>query len=227
MGHIVKTPAGTFRANWRDATGRQKAKTFDTRKEAAAYLAETEASLARGTYVDPRAGRIHFRDFAAKWAEVIFTGDPGLEVAVSHYKDQKERIAALGRDPSKVKMLPMLYTVIAMVNAVVISASDRREEFATARVAGLTRAQVVRVALWEALAVVAIGLLLGGLAAAGTVAGMAVAIGHMIGLRVVSVQWPLLGALALGAAVIVGISSVLTTLAATRTPAIRLVAARE
>lgn len=67
MGHIVKTPAGTFRANWRDATGRQKAKTFDTRKEAAAYLAETEASLARGTYVDPRAGRIHFRDFAAKW----------------------------------------------------------------------------------------------------------------------------------------------------------------
>lgn len=144
---------------------------------------------------------------------------------IRQYSDDQQRmninimVALLG--------MAMLYTVIAMVNAVVISASDRREEFATARVAGLTRAQVVRVALWEALAVVAIGLLLGGLAAAGTVAGMAVAIGHMIGLRVVSVQWPLLGALALGAAVIVGISSVLTTLAATRTPAIRLVAARE
>ena len=42
MGHLVKTQAGTFRANWRDATGRQKAKTFRTRKEASAFLAETE-----------------------------------------------------------------------------------------------------------------------------------------------------------------------------------------
>lgn len=33
MRHIVKTPAGTFRANWRDATDRQKAKTFRTRKQ--------------------------------------------------------------------------------------------------------------------------------------------------------------------------------------------------
>ena len=39
------------------------------------------------------------RDFAARWAELIFTGDPGIEVARAHYKDQKERIAELGRDP--------------------------------------------------------------------------------------------------------------------------------
>ena len=41
------------------------------------------------------------RDFAARWAELIFTGDPGIEVARSHYKDQKERIGELGRDPRR------------------------------------------------------------------------------------------------------------------------------
>jgi FMN-dependent oxidoreductase (nitrilotriacetate monooxygenase family) len=53
------------------------------------------------------------RDFAAKWAELIFTGDPGLEVAKAHYADQKEKIGAGGRDPQTVKMLPMAYTVVA------------------------------------------------------------------------------------------------------------------
>jgi FMN-dependent oxidoreductase (nitrilotriacetate monooxygenase family) len=52
------------------------------------------------------------RDFAAKWAEVIFTGDPGIDIARLHYKDQKERLAEVGRDPASVKMLPMAYTVV-------------------------------------------------------------------------------------------------------------------
>ena len=39
------------------------------------------------------------REFAAKWAELIFTGDPGIDVARAHYKDQKEKIAEHGRDP--------------------------------------------------------------------------------------------------------------------------------
>ena len=52
------------------------------------------------------------RDFAARWAELIFTGDPDLDVAQSHYKDQKERIGQCGRDPDGVRMLPMAYTVV-------------------------------------------------------------------------------------------------------------------
>jgi len=31
---------------------------------------------------------------------LIFTGDPGIEVARSHYTDQKDRIADAGRDPA-------------------------------------------------------------------------------------------------------------------------------
>jgi FMN-dependent oxidoreductase (nitrilotriacetate monooxygenase family) len=52
------------------------------------------------------------RDFAARWAELIFTGDPNIEIARAHYKDQKERIAARGRNAESVKMLPMTYTVV-------------------------------------------------------------------------------------------------------------------
>ena len=52
------------------------------------------------------------RDFAARWAELIFTGDPGIDVARKHYEDQKRRIGEGGRDPGSVKMLPMAYTVV-------------------------------------------------------------------------------------------------------------------
>ena len=67
MGHTVPTPAGGYRANWRDAAGRQRSKTFKTKREANAYLAEVETTLNRGTYVDPHAGRLRFGAYAARW----------------------------------------------------------------------------------------------------------------------------------------------------------------
>jgi Arm DNA-binding domain len=67
MGHIVPTPAGGYRANWRDAAGRQRAKTFATKREAKAYLAEVESAVSRGLYVDPHAGRLRFGAYAARW----------------------------------------------------------------------------------------------------------------------------------------------------------------
>ncbi len=51
------------------------------------------------------------REFAAAWADMVFTGDPGLEVARQHYREQKEQIAAAGRNPDDVKILPMAYVV--------------------------------------------------------------------------------------------------------------------
>jgi FMN-dependent oxidoreductase (nitrilotriacetate monooxygenase family) len=66
------------------------------------------------------------RDFAARWAELIFTGDPGLEVARKHYADQKERIGEVGRDPESVKMLPMAYTVVGESEA---HAQEREQMF--------------------------------------------------------------------------------------------------
>ncbi|MDM4722115.1 tyrosine-type recombinase/integrase [Micromonospora sp. WMMA1363] len=67
VGFVIKTPAGTYRANWRDSADRQKAKTFRTKKEANAYLAEVEGALNKGTYVDPHAGRMRFGEFVTRW----------------------------------------------------------------------------------------------------------------------------------------------------------------
>lgn len=52
------------------------------------------------------------RDFASRWAELIFTGDPGLDVARAHYADQKSRIEDAGRDPRSVRICPMAYAVV-------------------------------------------------------------------------------------------------------------------
>jgi FMN-dependent oxidoreductase (nitrilotriacetate monooxygenase family) len=66
------------------------------------------------------------QDFAARWAELIFTGDPNIDIARSHYKKQKDAIAAAGRDPDTVKMLPMAYTVVGESQA---HAEEREQLF--------------------------------------------------------------------------------------------------
>jgi FMN-dependent oxidoreductase (nitrilotriacetate monooxygenase family) len=58
------------------------------------------------------------RDFAAAWADMIFTADPGLEVARQHYQEQKAQIAAAGRDPGDVRVLPMAYVVVGESQAI-------------------------------------------------------------------------------------------------------------
>jgi FMN-dependent oxidoreductase (nitrilotriacetate monooxygenase family) len=58
------------------------------------------------------------REFAARWADMIFTGDPGLQVAQRHYRDQKEQLAAAGRDPDEAKVLPMAYAVVGETQAI-------------------------------------------------------------------------------------------------------------
>lgn len=65
---IIKTPSGRFRAKLK--SGRQfiESKTFDTKREANAWLARERAALAGG--IDPRAGRQRVRDLLPIWLEV-------------------------------------------------------------------------------------------------------------------------------------------------------------
>ncbi|HZM84616.1 MAG TPA: FtsX-like permease family protein [Candidatus Limnocylindrales bacterium] len=114
--------------------------------------------------------------------------------------------------------LASLYTVIAIVNAVVISAADRIEEFRTHRVTGLTRGQVVGVALWEALTIAAAGLIIGGIAALSTLLGNTLSIAGMLGFPVFVMPVPVVAGVAAAVTAVVGVTSVLTTLSATRVP---------
>jgi hypothetical protein len=55
VGFVDKTPEGRYRAYFRDPSGKQRSKTFRTKRDATAFLAEVESSKSRGTYVSPNA----------------------------------------------------------------------------------------------------------------------------------------------------------------------------
>jgi integrase len=67
MGFVDKTPEGRYRAYFRDPAGKQRSKTFRSKRDASAFLAEIETTKTRGTYVSPHAGRIAFGDHARRW----------------------------------------------------------------------------------------------------------------------------------------------------------------
>ena len=52
------------------------------------------------------------REFAAKWAELIFVIFPNLEANKRFYDDIKEKILSYGRDPAKVLVAPAIYVVV-------------------------------------------------------------------------------------------------------------------
>jgi len=52
------------------------------------------------------------RDFAARWADVIFSSNESLESAVAFYTDIKRRAAAFGRDPDQIKILAAATVVV-------------------------------------------------------------------------------------------------------------------
>ncbi|MEU4657408.1 LLM class flavin-dependent oxidoreductase [Streptomyces sp. NPDC023723] len=58
------------------------------------------------------------RQFAAKWADLIFTSDPSRQIAQDHYRQQKELVQETGRDPESVRLLPMAYTIAGETEAI-------------------------------------------------------------------------------------------------------------
>ncbi|RZS37023.1 putative ABC transport system permease protein [Herbihabitans rhizosphaerae] len=120
-----------------------------------------------------------------------------------------------------------LYALIAVINAVVIGAAARRREFAAARVSGLRRSQVVRMALVESWGVTAIGLVLGALAAVTTLIGIGASTARITGSGGVTIPWLMVGLVVLGAFVVVGCTSIWTALSATRARPVTLIGARE
>ena len=57
------------------------------------------------------------RDFAARYAEAVFTAWQTIEEAQAFYADLKRRVAAAGRDPEHVKVLPGIVPVLGSTEA--------------------------------------------------------------------------------------------------------------
>ncbi|MCP5026258.1 MAG: FtsX-like permease family protein [Actinomycetia bacterium] len=166
---------------------------------------------------------------AARIAE-ISPADPNFDVATvdDWIAESGEAEARTSRNIIvAIVGLAALYSAIAVVNAVVIAAADRRGEFAIARLSGLSRAQVVRAALWESLTVTAAGVLLAGAVAAGSVAGATAAVSDIVGTPVSATPWPLFAAATVTATMLVIVTTLVTTLSATRMPPVAVAGARQ
>ena len=52
------------------------------------------------------------RDFAARWAELVFVIAPNLEYGATIYQGIKDAVALAGRDPAQVQVAPAVYCIV-------------------------------------------------------------------------------------------------------------------
>jgi len=65
MGFTERLSNGKYRARWYDPTGKQRSLTFDLERDAKKHVRNAQADVDRGVYVDDKAGKITF----GEWAE--------------------------------------------------------------------------------------------------------------------------------------------------------------
>src|SRR5437660_3988713 len=66
MAHISKRN-GKWQATYRGPDGKERTATRDRRIDAQRWLDTNQADIARGTWVDPRAGRVTLGEYAEAW----------------------------------------------------------------------------------------------------------------------------------------------------------------
>jgi putative ABC transport system permease protein len=123
--------------------------------------------------------------------------------------------------------LSALYTVMAVVNAVIIAGTGRRREHAVARLSGLTRTQVVMTTALEAAITTTTGLILGFLVVASALLEIALAARRSVGETIIEIPWTLVVTTTLGSLTVAIAVSALVSRLVTRTDPIAIAAARE
>ncbi|MFJ2708555.1 FtsX-like permease family protein [Streptomyces sp. NPDC087428] len=122
--------------------------------------------------------------------------------------------------------IALVYTGIALANTQVMATADRVRDLAVLRLAGATKAQVLRVVGAEALAVVAVGAVLGAAVAALNLLGVRTALGLLgVGSGVV-VPWAVIGLVVVASAALAVVFAVLPARLALRTRPVELAVTR-
>jgi integrase len=67
VGHVQRRGKDRWRARYIDPDGRERSKTFQRKVDAERFLAAVETDKLRGSYVDPRRGRVTFGSYAKEW----------------------------------------------------------------------------------------------------------------------------------------------------------------
>ena len=68
MASVKRRPDGSWRARYRDETGREHARHFARKVDAARWIDQVTTSIVSGSYVDPRAGTVSFMEFFREWS---------------------------------------------------------------------------------------------------------------------------------------------------------------
>ena len=82
MAHIerrVRNGRVSYRARYRDATGREHGRVFARKVDAQRFLTEMENAKLRGTWTNPTLGRVLFRDWFAEWRQTTASLRPNTE----------------------------------------------------------------------------------------------------------------------------------------------------
>jgi alkanesulfonate monooxygenase SsuD/methylene tetrahydromethanopterin reductase-like flavin-dependent oxidoreductase (luciferase family) len=85
------------------------------------------------------------RDFAARYAEAIFTAQQTLADAQEFYADLKQRARSLGRDPDMIKILPGIVPVIGSTEAEARALGEELEQLITPEYGLVQLARVLEV----------------------------------------------------------------------------------
>ncbi|WP_081790224.1 tyrosine-type recombinase/integrase [Nocardioides sp. URHA0032] len=67
MASIKKRDNGKWRARYRDEDGKEHARHFDRKTDAQTWIDQQTASIVRGDWADPKAGRETLRAYATRW----------------------------------------------------------------------------------------------------------------------------------------------------------------
>ncbi|WP_214407347.1 FtsX-like permease family protein [Pseudonocardia lacus] len=204
-------------------------------------VAEVPDAISDGADLLLTADSVPAAELAAAPSRTLVALAPGADrdavvaalSAIGPVSTVADRIAAdaAGRDATTVAVFIVImglggvYALIGVVNAVVIGTAPRPAEFATARLSGLTRGQVVRAALLESAVVTTVGLVLGGVAAGASFVATLAVTSRMTGTPTLVLPWDLIGALAAGLYLVTALTSTLTTWSATRRAPVALLGA--
>ena len=71
MASIRTTKSGTHQVRYRDPNGRQRARNFSRKTDAVRFAAAVETDKVRGDWLDPRLGRVTFREWAEEWLDQL------------------------------------------------------------------------------------------------------------------------------------------------------------
>ena len=89
MASIKQRPDGVWRARYRDAAGKEHARHFPLKRDAQRWIDEVTASVVTGQYVDPKAARLTFREYAETW----LTAQVHRDATATLYRGHLERHA--------------------------------------------------------------------------------------------------------------------------------------